>query len=61
MNNIREQIDTLRRNGNYRTLRPDLAHSGLIDLSSNDYLGLANNKSLLDKFLQDQKNVLQIP
>lgn len=55
MNNIREQIDTLCRNGNYRTLRPDLAHSGLIDLSSNDYLGLANNKSLLDKFLQDQK------
>ena len=55
MNNIREQIDTLLRNGNYRTLRPDLAHSGLIDLSSNDYLGLANNKSLLDKFLQDQK------
>jgi 8-amino-7-oxononanoate synthase len=49
--NITETLNTLHQNGNFRKLPEDTCKSGdLIDLSSNDYLGLGVDKSLREEF-----------
>lgn len=53
MNEIKTRLDALRDNGNLRTIRTDLSGKGLIDLSSNDYLGLAQIPSMVKRFLQN--------
>lgn len=53
MNEIKTRLDALRNNGNLRTIRTDLSGKGLIDLSSNDYLGLAQMPSMVKRFLQN--------
>lgn len=53
MNEIKTRLDALRNNGNLRTIRTDLSGKGLIDLSSNDYLGLAQMPSMVERFLQN--------
>ena len=53
MNEIKTRLDALRDNGNLGTIRTDLSGKGLIDLSSNDYLGLAQMPSMVKRFLQN--------
>lgn len=53
MSEIKTRLDALRDNGNLRTIRTDLSGKGLIDLSSNDYLGLAQMPSMVERFLQN--------
>lgn len=53
MNSITDYLDHLKLSGNFRTIRNDLSQSGLIDLSSNDYLGLASNRQLFQEFLNN--------
>ena len=50
MNRITDHLNTLKEHGNYRSLRDDMTHSGLTDLASNDYLGLAGNENLRNRF-----------
>ena len=45
-----QEIDLLKESGNYRDF-PEMATSGTIDLSSNDYLGLAQDEKLKEEFL----------
>ncbi|RZW25916.1 MAG: 8-amino-7-oxononanoate synthase [Desulfobulbaceae bacterium] len=56
---LREELEKMRASGMYRTLRPlsnrgagtvDLGGSTMINLSSNDYLGLAGNLALIEEF-----------
>lgn len=53
MNDITKHLDTLRMSGNLRSIGPHLSQSGLIDLSSNDYLGLAANQQLQNEFFSN--------
>lgn len=50
--NIRETISDLERNGNFRTIPPHTSDSGLLDFSTNDYLGLVNRADLRKQFLE---------
>lgn len=60
LDNIKQELQTLKEKKNYRSL-PPLTHKGrnvivngkqMLNLSSNDYLGLANNLSLRKEFLE---------
>lgn len=48
--NIADTLESLRAAGNLRTLPPDTPE-GTVDLSSNDYLGLADDIPLRERFL----------
>src|SRR3712207_2584096 len=57
---MHEELETLKRKGNFRSL-PPLVHDGrevilngrrMLNLSSNDYLGLANEPSLREAFIR---------
>lgn len=48
--NIADTLESLRAAGNLRTLPPDTPE-GTVDLSSNDYLGLADDVALRERFL----------
>lgn len=48
--NIADTLESLRAAGNLRTLPPDTPE-GTVDLSSNDYLGLADDIALRERFL----------
>jgi 8-amino-7-oxononanoate synthase len=48
--NISETLATLHQNGNYRQLPTDTIGQNIIDLSSNDYLGLGEDISLREEF-----------
>ena len=59
-NTLREELQALRNNGNFRSL-PRVRHNGrtivangneMLDLSSNDYLGVANNLPLRESFVR---------
>ena len=50
MSSYRQLLDNLAAGGNLRRL-PDDAPAGLVDLSSNDYLGIGANEALMEHFL----------
>lgn len=52
-------LDSLRSTGNFRKCPDDRLDSGLIDLSSNDYLGLS--KYCLNDFVKDNQSLLTMP
>ena len=52
-------LDLLRSTGNFRKCPDDRLDSGLIDLSSNDYLGLSKN--CLNDFVKDNQSLLTMP
>ena len=45
------RLNTLNEAGNLRHIRKDLSNGNLLDLSSNDYLGIASDESLMNEFL----------
>lgn len=47
---IDNTLEELRENGNFRTIPMDFSEELLIDLSSNDYLGIASRKDLREEF-----------
>lgn len=51
--NIRETISELKRNGNFRAIPPHTSDSGLLDFSTNDYLGLTHRADLRKSFLEN--------
>ncbi len=51
MHNIENTLHALADNGNLRAIPADSTASSVIDLSSNDYLGLAEDRSLRAEFL----------
>lgn len=53
--NITDTLDALRATGNYRSL-PQGVGGGAVDLSSNDYLGLATRHDLQEAFFADEAN-----
>ncbi len=55
MDAIRQRLSDLREQGNYRSF-PKPIEPGMIDLSSNDYLGLAAVAELLDQFWSKPAN-----
>ncbi len=50
MNNYRRQLDALRASQNFRTIPADSRNTSLIDLSGNDYLGIAADTTLKSEF-----------
>lgn len=61
LNTMQQELNELKESKNYRSL-PSLIHEGkyistdsrqLLNLSSNDYLGLANDRSLRETFLRE--------
>ncbi len=69
MDSLREELEQMRLSGMYRSLRPlsnrgagkvDRGGSTMINLSSNDYLGLAGNLGLIEEFyaLRSQANTM---
>lgn len=50
MESIEDSLERLRRGGNFRTIPADTEGDGLVDFTSNDYLGLAADRSLQDDF-----------
>ncbi len=50
---IEHYIGQLKENGNFRQIPVDNAPENLVDLSSNDYLGLAVDAALREKFLSE--------
>lgn len=52
---IADTLDRLRSEGNFRTIPSEFADgSGIVDLSSNDYLGLAADPTLQRRFFDDE-------
>jgi 8-amino-7-oxononanoate synthase len=47
---ISETLTALRQSGNYRQIPTDTVGQDIVDLSSNDYLGLGEDKSLREEF-----------
>ncbi|MDE5723252.1 MAG: 8-amino-7-oxononanoate synthase, partial [Paramuribaculum sp.] len=52
MESIEESLGRLARNGNLRVIPPDSSDDGLVDFTSNDYLGLAADRGLQDEFFR---------
>lgn len=50
MESIESILERLGRSGNLRNIPPDSRGDGLVDFTSNDYLGLAADSSLQDEF-----------
>lgn len=53
---VKETLMKLGKEGNLRKL-PSNASSGILDFTSNDYLGVASNKEFVEEFLTSAKNV----
>ena len=51
----KDTLDTLRQTGNFRTIPQGGANGEIVDLSLNDYLGLARRHDLLTRFLAFQQ------
>lgn len=45
-------LDSLRQSRNFRTVPPDTSESAVVDLSSNDYLGIGADSALRREFLE---------
>lgn len=57
MNRYSDILDRLKAEGNFRSIPHDsCGHGGVTDLSSNDYLGLATDRSLQEKFFGEESN-----
>ena len=54
-----ERLDNLRREGNFREI-PRMTSGGIIDFSTNDYLGLGSNPDIQAAFFADPAS-LQVP
>lgn len=52
MESIEESLGRLARSGNLRVIPSDLSDDGLVDFTSNDYLGLAADRGLQDDFFR---------
>ena len=50
MESIEDSLQRLGRSGNLRNIPPDSRGDGLVDFTSNDYLGLAADSYLQDEF-----------
>ncbi len=53
MESIEESLGRLARSGNLRVIPSDSSDDGLVDFTSNDYLGLAADRGLQDDFFPD--------
>lgn len=51
--NVEEELSRLSASGNLRSIPADSSESAVIDLSANDYLGLAEDIELRERFLAD--------
>ena len=49
-------LENLRAAGNFRSIPADSRHSGLLDFSLNDYLGLGGRADLQQEFFEDEDN-----
>lgn len=52
-------LESLKQTGNYRQL-PNASHPGILDFSTNDYLGLAQRRELTEYFIQ-QPSISELP
>ncbi len=52
MESIEESLGRLARSGNLRVIPSDSSDDGLVDFTSNDYLGLAADRGLQDDFFR---------
>lgn len=52
----KDTLDTLRQTGNFRTIPQGGANGEIVDLSLNDYLGLATRKDLQAEFFDNEEN-----
>jgi len=49
-------LDSLRQSGNFRRIPETMHAGGIVDLSSNDYLGIAAHRDLQDEFFNTYNN-----
>ncbi len=56
MNSYSARLKELANSGNLRTIRPHNTADGLVDLTTNDYLGIAADPSLQQRFFAQDQN-----
>lgn len=54
---FQEYISRLKSSSNYRSIPDDTSRAGILDLSTNDYMGFAGNGELLESFINNPDNL----